>query len=246
MRSRGLSRVHFGRVITLLPARGFAISAESAGSTGGRISKKFPKKQYLSGPQGPHFFACLMAPCGTISAVTTITAIYHRAWFNALLFNTFGKISMKRYSLLITVAAILATSGTAVASEIYKWTDADGNVHYEDRPGSGAAVERLAIVSRNTDNSAVQARVSADRKARAAAAQVASEAPPEMSKADLQAEQQKRQEQCQMYRDRLEAFLRSQRLYREDEAGERQYLDEDEIMAARTRVEGQIKEYCGA
>lgn len=153
---------------------------------------------------------------------------------------------MKRYALLITVAAALATGGTAVASEIYKWTDGDGNVHYEDRPTTNAVVERLDVVSRNTDNSAVQARMTENREARAAAKQVASEAPATMSKEELRAEQEKRQEQCQTYRARLESFLRSQRLYREDESGERQYLDEDEVMAARTRVEGQIKEYCGA
>jgi hypothetical protein len=143
------------------------------------------------------------------------------------------------------MAALLA-SGLAVGGEIYKWTDDDGSVHYEDRPTGNAEIERLDVVTRNTDNSVVQARIDADRKARDAARQVASEAPPEMSREEIRAEQQKRQEQCQMYRDRLEAFLRSQRLYKEDDAGERQYLSEEEVMAARTRVEGQIQEYCGS
>ncbi|MDH3552063.1 MAG: DUF4124 domain-containing protein [Gammaproteobacteria bacterium] len=152
---------------------------------------------------------------------------------------------MKHYSLLITFVAALITSGTAVASEIYKWTDADGNVHYEDRPTFGAQIERLAIASKKTDNSAVQARLEANREARATAEQVASEAPPEMSREEIRAEQEKRKERCQMYRARLESFVKSQRLYREDAAGERVYLEENEILAARERVEEQIKEYCG-
>ena len=152
---------------------------------------------------------------------------------------------MKRYSLLITTAAALITSGTAVASEIYKWTDAEGNVHYEDRPTADAQIERVAIASRKTDNTVVQARLEERRKARATAEQVASEAPPEMSREEIRAEQKKRQEQCEMYRARLETFVNSQRLYREDDAGERVYLEAEEIQAARTRVEGQIKEYCG-
>jgi hypothetical protein len=49
-----------------------------------------------------------------------------------------------------------------------------------------------------------------------------------------------------MYRDRLDSFLRSQRLYQEDASGERQYLSEDEIMQARAKVEGQIQEFCGS
>jgi len=154
---------------------------------------------------------------------------------------------MKKYRLPIAIAcAALMASGLAVAGEIYKWTDEDGNVHYEDRPVGKTDMEHVDVVSRNTDNTVVQARVDADRERRAAARQVASEAPPEMTKEEIRAEQQERQNKCQQYRDQLQAFLRSQRLYKEDEAGERNYLSEDEIMAARSRVEGQIKEYCGA
>lgn len=143
------------------------------------------------------------------------------------------------------VTALLA-SGLTVAGEIYKWTDDNGNVHYEDRPTAESEMERLDIVSRNTDNSIVQARLDADRKARDAARQVASEAPPEMSKEEIRAEQEARQEKCQSYRDRLEAFLRSQRLYEEGEDGDRKYLSEEEVFAAREKVQGQIEEYCGS
>jgi len=154
---------------------------------------------------------------------------------------------MKRCRLVLTVAAAtLMASGMTAAAEIYKWTDDDGNVNYTDRPTGDAEMERLDIVSKSTDNSAVQARLVADREAKDVARQVLSEAPPEMTKAEIQAEQENRKKQCQTYRDRLEAFLRSQRLYKEDEAGERQYLSEDEKMAARSRVEKQIQEYCGS
>ena len=152
---------------------------------------------------------------------------------------------MQNKVLLITVAAALVTAGTAVAGEIYKWTDAEGNVHYEDRPSGNSVIQRVAIASKNTDNAAVQARIAAQREARATEEQVSSEAPPEMSRQEIRAEQAKRQERCQQYRSRLETMLASQRLYREDDAGERVYLDENEIQAARSRVEEQIKEYCG-
>ena len=154
---------------------------------------------------------------------------------------------MMKYRLPITIAcAALMASGLAVAGEIYKWTDEDGSVHYEDRPVGETDMERVDVRSRNTDNTVVQARLDADRAARAASRQVASEAPAEMTKEEIRAEQQARQEKCMQYRSQLESFLRSQRLYKEDDAGERAYLSEDEIMAARSRVEGQIQEYCGA
>lgn len=150
-----------------------------------------------------------------------------------------------RPGLSVFIAALF-TCGLAVAGEIYKWTDDDGNVHYEDRPTGDTEMERMDVVSRNTDNTIVQARVDANRKARDAARQVASEAPPEMSKEELRAEQQARQEKCQSFRDRLQAFLRSQRLYEDSDDGERKYLSEAEVMAARAKVEGQIEEYCGS
>jgi len=137
-------------------------------------------------------------------------------------------------------------SGLAVGAEIYKWTDEDGNVHYEDRPVGKTDMEHVDVLSRNTDNTVVQARLDSDRERRAAARQVASEAPKEMTKAEIRAEQQERQGKCQEYRDQLQAFLRSSRLYKEEDGGERQYLSEEEVMAARSRVEGQIQEYCGA
>ena len=150
-----------------------------------------------------------------------------------------------RQLLVFSIAALLA-SGVAVASEIYKWTDEEGNVHYVDRPTGQPDETRLKIFSARTDNAAVQARIQQRREERAAADQVASEAQPEMSPEDLRAEQQKRQEQCEKYRARLERYLQSQRLYKEDGNGERVYLDEEQTLAARARVEDQIKEYCGS
>jgi hypothetical protein len=149
-----------------------------------------------------------------------------------------------RQLLVLSIAASLA-SGLAVASEIYKWVDQEGNVHYVDRPSGRPDETRLDIYSARTDKAAVQARIQQRRESRAADEQAASEAPDEMTGDELRAEQQKRQEQCDSYRARLERYLRSQRLYREDDSGERVYLDEEQTLAARARVEEKVKEHCG-
>lgn len=145
---------------------------------------------------------------------------------------------------MIACAGLLA-SGFANAGQIYKWVDENGNVHYEDRPIADSPIERVNIASRNTDNAAVQARVDTQRQARAAAAQAAAEQPQGPSADELRAERQAQQAKCDRYRAKLQAFLTAPRMYEEDAAGERVYLDEDQILAARAEVEGKIEEYCG-
>ena len=148
---------------------------------------------------------------------------------------------------LISAAAVLALSlsGPAVASDIYKWVDEDGNVHYGDKP-VGEQSERLAIASKPTDPSRVQAEVQAiaETRARIAETELAA-ASARTSEEEMRAEAEERAQKCAESRATMQRFVTSRRLYREDEAGERVYLDEAETQAARQRVEDQINEYCG-
>lgn len=153
---------------------------------------------------------------------------------------------MKLFTLLLTVVAVLATSGAAVSGEIYKWTDENGNVQYMDRPTGAATEVRVnTIVSRSTDNAGVQASIDARRDRMASREEAkAKQAEEEQAAIEKQAEQEQRTKKCEQSRQRMENFLQSQRLYREDESGERVYLDEDQILEARERVQSQIQEYC--
>ena len=46
---------------------------------------------------------------------------------------------MKRISTTALILILTVTAASAAAaSEIYMWTDKDGNSHYEDRPTEGA------------------------------------------------------------------------------------------------------------
>jgi hypothetical protein len=153
-------------------------------------------------------------------------------------------MKVKRFLLGFAVLAITAGGG-AMANEIYKWTDEEGNVHYEDRPTGAATEERMALSYRRTNPSSVQQRVqsriestTARDEARAAAAEDAKTAEKQA------AEAADRQKKCESYRARLETFVQSRRLYREGADGERVYLDETETQEARQRVEKLIAEHC--
>ena len=132
-------------------------------------------------------------------AVTAITTQSPSSWSNA---------RMKTRHLIIGLLAIaLTASSGAIADSIYKWTDADGNIHYEDRPSSAETAERMALTYNRTDNSAVEQRIQMRHDTQTARqeskAVVAEEA---KSEEDKRAEASARQERCETYRGKLETF----------------------------------------
>lgn len=148
---------------------------------------------------------------------------------------------MRPYLQALTVAALAITlSAAALAGDIYKYIDADGHVIYVDRPSGDPSEQRLAIASKPTDRATVQARIQARNAAREAGANT----PKQPTREEPRDEREERQQNCQMFRDRLEQYVQSNRLYRKDSQGERVYLKEDEIRAARDSVAQQIQEHC--
>ena len=139
---------------------------------------------------------------------------------------------------------VVSASGTAFANDIYRWTDEDGNVHYGDRPTGDATEERLAISSKPTDSSKVQARSQSRYAAKKAAEASVPSEPQGPTEDELRAQAAEKRQKCDTYKARLQKFVQSRRLYKEDENGERVYLDEEQIQAARERVENQVQEYC--
>ena len=150
----------------------------------------------------------------------------------------------KRIMLSCAIAALTVSAGAA-ASEIYKWVDEDGNVHYEDRPSGASSEERLDITYRRTDGSAVQQRASAFRDAQDARAEAKSvEAAKQKEASENAAAEAEKQQACERARARLNSYLQARRLYRTDDVGERVYLDDEQREQARRKAEDAIAEHC--
>lgn len=150
----------------------------------------------------------------------------------------------RRIALSCAVMALTLASG-AMANEIYKWTDEDGNIHYGDRPSGAATEQRLAMSYRRTDSGSVDKRV----QARAEATSAREEARAEAAAAEKEAEENaaiaaERDRKCERSRTRLETYLQSRRLYRTDDNGERVYLDDEQRSEARRKAEEQVAEFC--
>ena len=157
---------------------------------------------------------------------------------------------MKRTKTAITIAAAAALCASSVmAAEIYKYTDEDGNVHYGDRPSGNPAEETLYVASQRTNNSAVQAAYK-ERYAPQPAPQNQAAAPAEeeeeekLTRAERRSAAAERAQKCESYRSRMETILTSRRLYREDDNGERVYLEENERQDARDKMQELIEQYC--
>lgn len=138
------------------------------------------------------------------------------------------------------VFAILATT-TVLASDIYKYVDENGVVHYVDRPTGEATEQRVVVSTAPSTASRSSANSGPDWRERRQARQEARAA-----KEAERSEQEERKELCQQYRQRLEQYDNSPRLYRMDEQGERVYLDEEQIKEAREQVKLQIDKNCNA
>ncbi|MFQ5609089.1 MAG: DUF4124 domain-containing protein [Woeseiaceae bacterium] len=158
---------------------------------------------------------------------------------------------MNSKKLLVTITAAMAFVATsAFAAEIYKHTDENGNVHYGDRPTGDPAEETMHVASKRTDNTAVQRQFNeryAPKPKPAAEQQPATEEPAEaqkLTRAEKIAARKEREQTCAKNRDRMATLLNSRRLYREDESGERVYLDDAERQEARDKVQELIEQYC--
>lgn len=152
-------------------------------------------------------------------------------------------MNTRNLTIALAAFAALSTLGTsAVADSIYKWTDSEGNVHYEDRPSGDPSEELLQLSFNRTNGGGVQDRVRSQVDAQTARREAAAAKAEDAAKQAAEAEQ--RDKQCKTFRGKLETIIQSARLYRKDENGERVYLDDNERQESRQHAENLVQEYC--
>lgn len=133
---------------------------------------------------------------------------------------------------------VLLLPGLA-AAEIYRWTDAQGRVHFGERPPAGA--EQIEVKPQ------VVERDDATRERETRAAKVFDARRQEQAQAASEAAEQRarRDTECRRLRSDLAQIERGGRYFTETAQGERVYYSDDEIATARRRLQAQITERCG-
>ena len=151
---------------------------------------------------------------------------------------------MLRSLLLLTLTAATLAAGTAMA-DVYKYRDEKGNIQYTDKPPQLPA-ERLNVKSQRTDVVAVQTRQEAEQKQAAANAQAQQQTRAEAADAKEGAElsAKDKAERCVKARERYDNYMNSQRLYEKGQDGERRYLSDAELDAARASAKASMDVLC--
>ncbi|MGH8186451.1 MAG: DUF4124 domain-containing protein [Steroidobacteraceae bacterium] len=145
---------------------------------------------------------------------------------------------------LLTVAALLASP---VGADVYKFKDEQGNVLYTDKPSTLPA-ERINVQSQKTDTVAVQARQQEEMKRlQAASGTGQQQQTPDQQAGQQQPAQDSGQDQadrCAKARARYDNYMNSQKLYEQQANGERRYLTDAEIEAARASAKTSMDVLC--
>jgi hypothetical protein len=145
---------------------------------------------------------------------------------------------MKR---LLMCAAWLAWSGLLLAGVVYKWVDADGKIHYGDRPPDGVhAVVVEMVGTRDPRTEPTPPAATPDSKT---AAPAQASAPKKISDEEAAANQQKL---CADAQDRYKKLLEGRHLYKQGDDGQRQYMTSDQIDAERASAKQEVDTVCNS
>jgi hypothetical protein len=151
---------------------------------------------------------------------------------------------MKSFIIATVSTVILISSNTVLAGKIYKWTDAQGNVHYGSEKPADADAEKMKVDTSTTgvetgaealDNLKQQADDEAERIKEEGIA----EQPPVPS---LPMKEVKRR--CQAARQDLATIQSRGQMRERDEKGEVRYVSEEEKQRRIKAAKKQVREYC--
>ena len=140
--------------------------------------------------------------------------------------------------------ALSLTSGALFALEVYRWTDAAGQVHYGDKP-SGAAAETIQLKSSPTTSAGPEAEAARRERTQRLLNEYAIERDErEAARAEEAAALAKRKRRCAKARQDKADVDNSAYLYTRDEAGNKQILPDVELRKERVRLAAEVAEHC--
>lgn len=125
------------------------------------------------------------------------------------------------------------------AAEIYRWTDASGQVHFGQRP-AGAGAEQIEVKPQVVERDQLT-RERQERTNRFYDARRDEQAQAQVSAAERQA---KRADECRQLRQKLASIPEGRSYYRTEADGQRSYYSDEQIDTTRQQLQGKVLERC--
>lgn len=147
----------------------------------------------------------------------------------------------------ILILAVLALLALPAYSELYKWVDSQGKVHYSDTPPPGGA-QKAKILQAPSPGPAAPAAVPSGGGARSIAEQELEfkkrqvEAAEKQAKADQEAKV--RRINCERAQSNLRTFQNGGRLFTHNAQGERVYIDDAAREAGIRKGQEEVAKWC--
>lgn len=136
---------------------------------------------------------------------------------------------------LLLLLMLMPLSATA---EIYRWVDAQGQVHFGARPAPGAEQLKVRpqVIERDEATRERERRAERFFEARRQEQEVAAQQAGETRARQVQ--------ECGRLRNELATLAQGGRYFRTDANGDRVYYSEEEVNAARRQLADRIDHYC--
>lgn len=141
-----------------------------------------------------------------------------------------------------TILVWVCLAAPVHAGGVYKWLDADGNVHFGDQPTEGNAAQIPQPKTQVPADSAYQERLQRQKQYLDARQEEREQAKQKAAEAKVQ--KAERQAKCQKAKEQLAYLQAHSRLYTDLPNGERRYLTGEERDAELIAVNKQIAELC--
>ena len=141
-------------------------------------------------------------------------------------------------------ALLLALLGTAAhGADVYRSTAPDGTVSYTDRPQG--ADSQFVLATRPSANRAAPPAAAVPANAAQSAPQAPANPTPLPEGPSSTQLREQRQKNCEIARERVARYEVSRRLFRTNDAGEREYLDDAAVAEARAKAAADVQDWCG-
>jgi hypothetical protein len=151
---------------------------------------------------------------------------------------------MKSFIIATVSMVILISSNNVLAGKIFKWTDAQGNVHYGSEKPADADAEKMKVDTSTTGvDTGAEALDNLKQQADDEAERIKEEGIPEQPPVpSLPMKEVKKR--CQAARQDLATIQSRGQLKERDEKGEVRYVSEEEKQRRIKAAKRQIREYC--